>query len=797
MAIVCIVLNACSDSVVGEMYSPSLTNQLLSVSPKELTFSEFGESKTLAVSTLNTFWKFVDYPEWITITPNSGDANSTVTVTATQNVSADVTRTCVFYLQSTDPNWQYKAYVSATQKNAQAFITPSLSSLSFDAGSSTKSVTISSNVKWDVKCNVTWVTVLQTPKGFDVKVEENITGVARNATIHINGGSISENLSVNQLANSVSCSVNNLEFYQKGGTQNFSISSQTSWSAKTSNEWIKVAPANGAAGQNNISVTVDENPTSFERHGNIYIQVGNTNIAQISIVQKGTYLAIDSAFLTFTPQCESKSVSVSSNVEWVVSTSESWINLSDKKGNGDCIITISVEDNFSDVQRAGIVSINLINGSISKNINIVQSGVSISTDVAQMHFPYNGGTQNLNLDVNTTWAISSSKSWLSFSSNTGTSSDKSISVNADENTDENDRSASFQINASGYKKEVKVTQEGKYFYIDNDALNVRATANTISLNVNTSESWTAEASVSWLTVSPSSGNGNANISISIAENNTTDRRQGKVIFKPADERQTVVTITQSSKTITTSPSSVKLDYTGATQKVNVVADGKYSATTATSWIKISNVTSSGFEVSATEINETGSSRSGSITLTLDGTSINQTLSITQDKMPDYVDLGLPSGTKWYRMNQGATQSDELGINCNWSKACTYVSSNKQLPTKEQIDEFIKYCKFSLTINPKWNNKDGQYDRGFSLMTCTGPNGNSIVIPIWEDYVYSGSYQCLYWSSDKSTESGYTTNYYTTMCERNSTMITIPWHKDQSKVNASNPQIKTYLRCVTK
>ena len=130
LLITSIVLNACSDSIVEEIYYPSLTNQLLTVNPKEITFSEFGESKTLTISTLKTSWKFVDYPEWITITPNSGDARSTVTVTASQNTSADVTRTCVFYLQSTDPNWKYKVYVSATQKNANAFITPSPSSLS-------------------------------------------------------------------------------------------------------------------------------------------------------------------------------------------------------------------------------------------------------------------------------------------------------------------------------------------------------------------------------------------------------------------------------------------------------------------------------------------------------------------------------------------------------------------------------------------------------------------------------------------------------------------------------------------
>lgn len=743
LLITSIVLNACSDSIVEEKYYPSLTNQLLTVNPKEITFSEFGESKTLTISTLKTSWKFVDYPEWITITPNSGNASSTVTVTASQNTSADVTRTCVFYLQSTDPTWEYKAYVSATQKNANAFISPSPSSLSFDAGSSTKFVSITSNVKWEVNCNETWISVLQTKEGFDVNVEENTTGAARNAIIQINGESISSTINVSQQANGVSCSVNSLEFYQKGGTQNFTISSQTSWSAKVSNDWIKVSPATGVSGQNNISVTVDVNPTSSERRGYVYIQVGNTNIAQISIVQKGTYLTTDLTSLSFNPQSESKSVCVSSNVEWTVSSSESWINLSDKKGNGDCVITVSVEDNSSDTQRSGVVSINSIDGSISKNINVVQSGVTISTDVTQIHFPYNGGKQNLKLDVNTAWTIYSSDSWLSFSSKSGDYGVKNISVNASENSEENDRATSFYINASGYNREVKVLQDGKYFYINNEALNVRATANSISLDVKTSEDWTAVSNVSWLTVSPSSGSGDATVHISVAENNSTDSRQGKVTFKPADGRQIVVNITQSGKTITTSPSSVNLDYTGTTQKVYVTADGKFSATTTTSWIKISNVTSSSFDVSATETNETNESRYGVITLSLEGTSISKTLQVTQSKMPEeanYVDLGLPSGTKWCKMNYGAKTEDQLGTECEWSQS---VGSVGRKPTRDEVNELINYCTWKWKEN---KNFDG-WSIGVAtmLVTITGPNGKSIVLPMisWVGYAEI----CDYWINE--------------------------------------------------
>jgi hypothetical protein len=243
-------------------------------------------------------------------------------------------------------------------------------------------------------------------------------------------------------------------------------------------------------------------------------------------------------------------------------------------------------------------------------------------------------------------------------------------------------------------------------------------------------------------VSPSSGSGDATVYISVAENNSTDSRQGKVTFKPADGRQIVVNITQSGKTITISPSSVNLDYTGTPQKVYVTADGKFYATTSTSWIKISNVTSSSFDVSATEANETNESRYGVITLSLEGTSISKTLQVTQSKMPEeanYVDLGLPSGTKWCKMNYGAKTEDQLGTECVWSQS---VGSVGRKPTRDEVNELVNYCTWTYESN---KNFDGYNYVATILYTIKGPNGKSIVLPVrpWVGYATD----CSYWINE--------------------------------------------------
>lgn len=127
---------------------------------------------------------------------------------------------------------------------------------------------------------------------------------------------------------------------------------------------------------------------------------------------------------------------------------------------------------------------------------------------------------------------------------------------------------------------------------------------------------------------------------------------------------------------------------------------------------------------------------------------------------EWIDLGLPSGTKWATMNVGATSEYEIGnyymwaatsneywsylehplINYNgindwnWSKynnldgrkqlmseddAATMNWSNSWMtPTCDQFKELYKYCKIE-----RFNTGTQAYNR------YTGPNGKSIIIPL--------------------------------------------------------------------
>lgn len=110
-----------------------------------------------------------------------------------------------------------------------------------------------------------------------------------------------------------------------------------------------------------------------------------------------------------------------------------------------------------------------------------------------------------------------------------------------------------------------------------------------------------------------------------------------------------------------------------------------------------------------------------------------TPSVTQGK-GDYIDLGLPSGTKWRDMNESGYYTYDDAVNAFGNK----------LPTKSQIEELISNCEWVWIGNG---------------CTIVGKNGNSIYMPAMGQISPNGlethiGENGVYWSSTLSTFKGY-------------------------------------------
>ena len=83
----------------------------------------------------------------------------------------------------------------------------------------------------------------------------------------------------------------------------------------------------------------------------------------------------------------------------------------------------------------------------------------------------------------------------------------------------------------------------------------------------------------------------------------------------------------------------------------------------------------------------------------------------------FVDLGLPSGTKWCKCNLGAETPEDLGVYVKWRVVNQIIPSGGKIPSLEQAKELIENCEW------EWiHSTDGG---GYSIK---GPNGNEIFLP---------------------------------------------------------------------
>ena len=156
-----------------------------------------------------------------------------------------------------------------------------------------------------------------------------------------------------------------------------------------------------------------------------------------------------------------------------------------------------------------------------------------------------------------------------------------------------------------------------------------------------------------------------------------------------------------------------------------------------------------------------------------------------DTIPEAIDLGLPSGTKWAEWNIGASAPEEYGNYYAWgatSKKYYYYWNDYDyasydsisglsvefigediagtdydvaikkwggdwvMPTVAQYQELLDYCTHEWT---KVNDVNG--------VLFTGANGNTLFLPAAgliyaSSYSYSGS-TCYYWSSSYHAEDG--------------------------------------------
>ena len=126
-----------------------------------------------------------------------------------------------------------------------------------------------------------------------------------------------------------------------------------------------------------------------------------------------------------------------------------------------------------------------------------------------------------------------------------------------------------------------------------------------------------------------------------------------------------------------------------------------------------------------------------------------------NKEPEAVDLGLPSGRKWASFNVGAESPEDPGLYFDFDEANSIqFKDGWHVPTKEDMIELNENC------DSEWTKENGVNGRRFTSRI----NGNSIFFPaagyrLGTGLGYRGSYGNFWSSSLYSSAIGYYLSFY--------------------------------------
>ncbi len=152
-------------------------------------------------------------------------------------------------------------------------------------------------------------------------------------------------------------------------TEKINVISNVAWTASSNAEWCKVSPENGNQ-SGEISVSVLENDTMNERIAEVTIK-SETLTRVVTIKQEfGQVLEVDVEEISFDCLGATAKVKITSNLSWIVTSSESWCTVSPESGKTSAEVTVSVNTNDGLSDREAVLTVSAEN--VTKTIRVKQ-----------------------------------------------------------------------------------------------------------------------------------------------------------------------------------------------------------------------------------------------------------------------------------------------------------------------------------------------------------------------------------------------------------------------------------------
>lgn len=470
-------------------------------------------------------------------------------------------------------------------------------SIEFEASSNlTKSMTVrSTNTPWAFSGMDSWLHVSPTSgaSNADVTVtaEENKSGENTRTNIFAFASSASDypyskNVTVTQKYATpyLNLSTQSLSFNATAQQTTVNVSSNITWTASCDANWVKVTKADDAQ---SLTVKAEENTTGNSRTATIYIKKEGVVSKAVTLTQAVATIDAQSTALNFDNVGGTKSVSITSDASWTVTTSDTWLQVTPQNGSaGTSDITISATPINSASARTGYVYLKIGSKTIV-SIKVTQAADYLTATPQTLSFESFATSKDVAVSANVAWKVASCPEWLQVEKGSG-----KITVAVADNPLTTERKGQVKLtddNANPILEAViNVTQAGKYFGDILASMQFEDKAGNQTLVINTDGTWTTTTNDNWITITPQSGTAKDSlVTISVTENNTGDERTGSVSVTVGETTKSVV-ITQKGKYFKVDDNGeASIPSKGGSRIVTFSTNCPWTAESTSAWVTLS------------------------------------------------------------------------------------------------------------------------------------------------------------------------------------------------------------------
>lgn len=450
-------------------------------------------------------------------------------------------------------------------------------------------------------------------------------------------------------ADSIDASWPDTNWPGQGGTATVQLGASGAWTADGP-DWVTISPSSGS-GSSTVTLTAAPNTTGKMRTAWVDFYCG-PGWASVPVSQGFTAgpvdnLSVSPTTVTAPVNGDTQTVQVTASGYWEVS-GPSWVTASPASGTGNGSVRLTTTANTSGQVRNSTVTVT--SGAESATVTVTQPGIS---DDCGNTVSASCAWASLGTAVAGTLESAGDKDWFKFvapvagtytfaasqaasdpvrnTAGTLYGSDGVTVVGSDSSSAE---SYQFRITATlaagqTYYLQVSGVGTGNYtvsatvpnsttLSLSTTAFNPEAGGGSLAVDVTSNADWRATGP-NWISVSPASGSGNGSVTVSVTGNTSGSSRMGQVVFTAGSVTATLWVnqpAASDTTTLSVSPTALSVTDGGGMLWVSVTSNTAWTAT-ASDWITLYGAAGSGNGTLfiAITVNNTGSTRSGSIVVT--------------------------------------------------------------------------------------------------------------------------------------------------------------------------------------